>query len=79
MYLEIISPDKTEGQYDNVKSVVFPGKDGSFGVLPNHAPMVALLTRGTIKITSNDNTTVGVEIPSGIVEIRENRITVIIK
>ncbi|MGC8865073.1 MAG: F0F1 ATP synthase subunit epsilon [Bacteroidales bacterium] len=79
MYLEIISPDKTEGQFDNVKSVVFPGKDGSFGVLSNHAPLVALLTRGIIKITYNDNATIGVEIPSGIVEIRDNRITVIIK
>jgi len=79
MHLEIISPDNTLGVFENVKSIVFPGKDGSFGVLENHAPMVALLKKGSIKITLNDNSTQTVEIPSGITEIKANRIIVIIK
>jgi len=59
--------------------VVFPGKDGSFGVLENHAPMVALLSHGTIKITMNDNSVHTIEVSSGIAEIKNNRITVIVK
>lgn len=79
MYLEIISPDKIVGIFENVKSIVFPGKDGSFGVLESHAPMVALLKKGSIKITFTDNSTQTVEIPPGIVEIKANRIIVITK
>ncbi|MEJ5302670.1 MAG: F0F1 ATP synthase subunit epsilon [Bacteroidales bacterium] len=79
MHLEIISPEKSEGSFENVKSVVFPGKDGSFGVLENHAPMVALLSHGTIKITMNDNSVHTIEVSSGIAEIKNNRITVIVK
>ncbi len=79
MYLEIISAEKTEATYQNVKSIVFPGKDGSFGVLENHAPMVALLKQGILKIVLEDNSQHTVEISSGLVEINANRITVIIK
>ena len=40
MKLEIITPDKKifEGE---VKSAVFPGAEGSFGLLNNHAAMIA--------------------------------------
>ena len=47
--LSIISPD---GQiYDGkVESVSAPGVLGSFGVLANHAQMVAALQSGVIKV-----------------------------
>ena len=32
----------------------FPGSDGSFGVLNNHAPIVATLKKGTIKLKVSD-------------------------
>ena len=47
MYLEIVTPDKKvfEGE---VLSVSFPGTDGSFQVLNNHAPLVSTLAKGTV-------------------------------
>lgn len=49
MTLEIITPDAKvfSGEVDAVK---FPGLDGSFQVLKNHAPIIASLKEGKIKI-----------------------------
>lgn len=49
MQLEIIMPDAHifKGEVDAVK---FPGKGGSFQVLKDHAPIIAALEEGKIKI-----------------------------
>jgi len=54
MKLEIITPDKKlfEG---SVKSAVFPGSEGSFGVLNNHSPMIAALKEGVIELIEDNN------------------------
>jgi len=49
MYLEIITPEKQIFQGE-VDAVQFPGKEGLFQVLKNHAPIVATLVEGSIKI-----------------------------
>lgn len=49
MYLEIVSPEATLFNSE-VDSVIVPGVDGSFQMLDNHAPIVSILTAGTIKI-----------------------------
>jgi F-type H+-transporting ATPase subunit epsilon len=53
MKLEIITPDKKlfEGE---AKSVSVPGSEGSLGILNNHAPMIASLKKGKVKITDNN-------------------------
>jgi len=38
---------------DQVESLMAPGIEGSFGVLKNHAPMVAILKKGVLKIRTN--------------------------
>lgn len=55
MYLEIITPEIAlfEGE---VSSVTFPGTNGSFQVLKNHAPIISMLTEGKIKIRLADKT-----------------------
>ena len=49
MKLEVITPEKKmfEG---NVEAVQFPGVDGSFQVLDNHAPIISVLSSGKVKI-----------------------------
>ena len=49
LYLEIRTPD-TEIFRGEVKQVVLPGKEGLFGVLKNHAPLIATLQKGTVKV-----------------------------
>lgn len=52
MTLEVLTPDKLLFK-GNVKQVVLPGLDGSFGVLDNHAPMISALKKGTVKVEQN--------------------------
>lgn len=76
MKVEIVSPDRKlfEGE---VKSIVVPGSEGLLGILNNHAPMIASLKKGTVKITdqqSNNNT---FEINGGVVEVLKNKVIIL--
>ena len=48
-FLEVRTPDKEifKGEIDQV---ILPGKDGMFGILKNHAPLIASLKKGEMKI-----------------------------
>ena len=59
------------------KSVVVPGKGGQFEMLNNHAPIISLLKKGTIKVTNNNNEVKLIEISSGSVEMSNNKITIL--
>ena len=76
MKLEIISPDKLlfEGQ---VKSAVFPGSEGSFGVLNNHAPMIATLKAGKIQLFEENNNKIEIVVKGGVVEVQKNKVIVL--
>ena len=54
MKLEIITPERHlfDGEADLVQ---LPGTDGLFEVLNNHAPMIAALGSGNVKIGNNNN------------------------
>ncbi len=49
MKLEVITPEKTIFEGD-VDAVSFPGIEGNFQVLDNHAPIISALAKGKIKI-----------------------------
>jgi len=75
MYLEIITPDKRvfEGE---VSSAQFPGTQGSFEVLNNHAPLISTLENGRIRVTgTNGNQFFNVD--GGVVEVLNNKIIVL--
>ncbi|MBC6611581.1 ATP synthase F1 subunit epsilon [Hymenobacter sp. NBH84] len=75
MHLEIITPDRKvfEGE---VTSAQFPGIDGLFEVLNNHAPLISALKTGAVTI----NGTSGREsfnIDGGVVEVLRNNVIVL--
>ena len=72
MYLEIITPDRTifEGE---VESATFPGSEGSFQVLENHAPMISSLGRGTV-VYKNKAGQHELEVDGGVVEVLKNKV-----
>ncbi len=76
MHLKVISPNEILYQGE-VSLVQMPGKMGSFEVLVNHAPIVALLDPGRIKIIDNQRNLVFLTIPAGVVHVRNNTITII--
>ena len=76
MKLEIITPDKKlyEGE---IKSAVFPGSEGSFGILNNHAPMIATLKNGNIELVEENNQKQSFTVNGGVVEILNNKVIVL--
>jgi F-type H+-transporting ATPase subunit epsilon len=77
MYIEILTPENMlyEG---TASSARFPGSDGSFEVLENHAPLISSLGSGVVRI----NTTKGVqnyEVEGGVVEVLKNKVTVLLE
>jgi F-type H+-transporting ATPase subunit epsilon len=75
MYLEIVTPDQKvfEGE---VISVTFPGTDGSFQVLNNHAPLLSTLKKGTI-IYKDKKNEYDVIVDGGVVEVLNNKVIVL--
>ncbi len=75
LLLEIITPD---GQVYNgeVASATFPGTLGTFQVLQNHAPIISSLQKGSL-VYINDEGTHKYEIDAGVVEVLNNKITVL--
>lgn len=76
MKIEIITPDTTIFSGD-ASLVQFPGADGSFEVMHNHAPMIAALKEGRIKVLGMDKAPLFFEINGGVVEISANNIIVL--
>ncbi len=76
MHLEIVTPDKKLFSGE-VKSVKLPGTDGSFGVLNNHAPIIASLKKGTVKVTEQNQAVQNFEIKGGVVEVQNNKMIVL--
>jgi F-type H+-transporting ATPase subunit epsilon len=75
MFLEIITPDKKvfEGE---VSSVTFPGVDGGFQVLNQHAPLISLLKEGTVEYKSKESNH-HVNITGGVVEVLKDKVVLL--
>ena len=72
MHLEIITPEQKvfDGE---VNIATFPGSDGSFQVMNDHAPLISTLKKGIVeyKDKNNDYET---EISGGVVEVLNNSV-----
>ena len=77
MHLEILSPENKifEGE---VNSVIFPGSNGKFQILNNHAPLISFLNKGEI-IYDKNNKTEELLISGGVVEIIKNKVSALIE
>lgn len=76
MELEIVTPNEVIFQGE-AKQVQLPGKDGLFGILDNHAPIVSSLGKGRIKVEENDGDIHLFEISGGVVEMNNNKVIVL--
>lgn len=72
MHLEILTPEKKvfEGE---VTIVTFPGADGSFQVMDNHAPLISLLKDGPVEYKGKEGTK-SIVITGGVVEVLKNQV-----
>ena len=77
LQLNIISAEKKIFT-GSVSSVVIPGIQGKFGVLPDHAPLISPLQKGTI-IYTIDGTENSIDVLGGIAEINNGIVTICVE
>jgi len=75
IHLEIVTPSRRVLVRD-VDEVVLPGIEGSFGVLPGHAPMLAGLQCGVAEVRAGNEREI-LAIGAGIAEVGPDRVTVL--
>lgn len=69
--LQIVTPER-EIFSSSVESVSLPGLMGGFGVLQNHAPLVAGLAPGLVKITDTDGRELRLFVGGGFFQVSNN-------
>ena len=76
LHLTVITPAKAV--FDAAaSSVVAPAFDGEVGVLPGHAPMMALLGTGEVRITTVDGAKKRLAVRGGFLQINKNKVTLL--
>ena len=78
MKLEIVTPHGPIFSGE-IKSATFPGVEGEFGVLPNHASLVTLLDAGVIEIEKTDGIVESIVIDSGYVKVDEEKTLIVVE
>ena len=76
MTIEIVTPDKNIYSGE-ISLATFPGSDGKFGIKNNHAPMVATMKKGEIKVIDSADKEHLFEVNGGVVEVNHNKIIVL--
>ena len=78
MNLTILTPDE-EKFNGEVISVALPGIDGKFQILKGHAPLVAALDKGEVKVEFASGETKFFGIAGGFVEVLNESVSVLAK
>ena len=78
MNISVLSPDKEIFQ-GKITSVKVPGTGGEFEVLNNHAPIVAALGEGNVRIIKEGGENVNFEIERGFIEVLNNEISLLVQ
>ncbi len=77
MHLLILSPDQEVFSGD-IKSVKVPAKGGQFEVLSRHAPVVAALEKGIIRVINSKDEKSTFNINEGYVEVLNDEVVILV-
>jgi F-type H+-transporting ATPase subunit epsilon len=75
LHVLVISPEKTVFD-DDAQSVVVPAWDGEVGILRGHAPFMAVLGAGEMRVTRGGSTE-RFRVEGGFVQVVDNVVTVL--
>jgi F-type H+-transporting ATPase subunit epsilon len=73
---ELVSPERLLFSAD-VESVVVPGSEGDFGVLPGHARLISTVRPGVISVFQNGKVTDRIFVEGGFAEVTGTGCTVL--
>ncbi len=77
MLLEILTPEK-DIFTGEASLVQLPGLDGLFAILDKHAPMIAALKQGTVRVETPGGTKY-FEITGGVLEVKKNKALILVE
>ena len=76
LHVRVVSPEKTV--FDGTAAaVVAPAWDGLVGILPGHAPMLALLGMGPLSIERPGGGTDAFHVVGGVLKVERNQVTLL--
>ena len=74
LHLEIVTPERL-AYSDDVDSVQLPGSEGELGILPHHAPLLATLGAGELRIRKGGQEE-SFAVFGGFVQVRPDKVIV---
>jgi F-type H+-transporting ATPase subunit epsilon len=74
--VRVVSPDSVVFDGEG-SAVVAPAWDGKVGILPNHAPMLALVGSGVLSIERVGGGTDAFHVAGGVLKVERNQVTVL--
>ncbi|MDR0522049.1 MAG: ATP synthase F1 subunit epsilon [Planctomycetaceae bacterium] len=72
----VVTPEKTVLTVES-KFVVLPLIDGEYGVLPGHAPLVARLGAGELRMTETDDRQTNFYVEGGFAEVLDDTVALL--
>ncbi len=74
----IITPEQTLFDGD-AHLVQLPGLTGSFEILNDHAPIIAALTEGEVRVVTKSGEELKFDVKSGFVEAKDNVVNILVE
>ena len=74
LHLEIVTPERLVYS-DEVDRVQVPGGDGELGILPHHAPLVATLGSGELRVIKG-STEESIAVIGGFIQVRPDQVVI---
>jgi F-type H+-transporting ATPase subunit epsilon len=75
LHFELVTPERIVYSDEEVEMVIAPGADGELGILPNHAPLLAALGIGELRVRKGAEEE-SFAVHGGFVEVLANRVIV---
>ena len=72
--IEIVTPERLVKQ-TQADSIVVPAVDGELGILPNHAPLLAQLQPGAIRLSHQGEVEL-FAVSGGFIEVDKNKVSI---
>src|SRR5262249_52786759 len=73
---ELVSPERLLISAD-VREVLVPGSEGDFTVLPQHAPVIAMLRPGILRVPGYDGPNAAIYVRGGLADVGPERLIVL--
>lgn len=76
LHVRVVSPDRIVFEGD-AAAVVAPAWDGQVGILPSHAPMLALVGSGALTIDRPGGGSDTFHVEGGVLKVERDQVTVL--